>query len=91
MNVKAMKKWVALFLFLTFSYDVVLDSFDAQCQQQASAAQCHACVCQVHATNPAVVSEKAPEAKPICAATLQADLIERLFDKSLFHPPKLLS
>ena len=88
MNEGTMKKWLALFLFFIFLYDLALDSSDIECQKQASA-QCHVCICQAHTTNPpTVTSYKVPDVNPKCIEVAKTDLIERLLDKSFFHPPK---
>ncbi|MEK7288338.1 MAG: hypothetical protein AAB091_07260 [Elusimicrobiota bacterium] len=85
-------KWCgALFLLLTFSYDITIDGFDRECRD-ANASVCHACICQAHAAN-----AQSPNSQIVVPRQSQRivlndpNLFKRIFDKSYFHPPKPLS
>ena len=86
-----MKRWLMLFLFCLFAYDVALDSFDADCAGLAGDQACHACVCQNHAVDPdQVVSQEIVSSDQHIVPT-EPLFLERLFDKSFFHPPKTVA
>lgn len=84
-----MKRFVAVLLLSLFVYDIAIDAFDTDCQQESVA--CHTCVC-THAVQPrtgtgANTAALTPQRIP------GRDLLflQRLSDKSLFHPPKTLA
>jgi hypothetical protein len=85
-----MKNWVALPLLLFLSYDIVLDSALADCHEAANAPACHTCVCQTHMKDQSVSTPRdnapAPSERMVSADPL---VPQRLFDKSIFHPPKV--
>ncbi|MBK8870229.1 MAG: hypothetical protein IPN19_04045 [Elusimicrobia bacterium] len=85
-----MKNWVALPLLLFIGYNIVLDSALADCHEAANVSACHACVCQTHMKDQSVSTPRdnapAPSERMVFA---DPQVPQRLFDKFIFHPPKV--
>lgn len=81
-----MKRRIALFLFVLFANDVVVDAFDASCMDEGPAA-CHTCVCGTHyvASHPEL--PKAPLITSWIPAS-EPDLSPVSASRVLYRPPK---
>lgn len=79
-------------LALFFCADVAVDNLDVDCARSLPSQSCHACLCQTPAITPgATVSEKVELPRAPFVTTAFETYSDRLFDKSLFQPPKALT
>ena len=86
-----MKKWFLLATMIFFGHDVIVDSGFASVHDQSTEVVCHSCSCQNHIVAP-VVSAPA-EILSTDKRMVSSDplFIGSVFDKSVFHPPKILA
>jgi hypothetical protein len=86
-----MKKWFLITTMVFFGHDVIVDSVFSGVHDQSTEVVCHSCSCQNHIVEP-VVSAPA-EILSTDKRMVSSDplFIGSVFDKSVFHPPKILA
>jgi hypothetical protein len=84
---RRVRNLIAAILLTLFVYDVAIDSFDADCQTQVTV--CHHCSCGSHATEPQNSTMAASVLSFHRVSNGEVFFVQSLFDKSVFHPPKI--
>lgn len=83
-----MRKWIFLFMLLGFGNDMALNSAAADCH--GAVPVCHTCTCVHLVNNPDSRLHQVIPSTPH-VVRVDADLLDFLSDKSIFHPPKVSS
>jgi hypothetical protein len=87
----SMRKVIFLFMLSLFVYDVGMDIFDAHSGPETHASACHAGDCQTHAFTPNIASAHPFLIPQKDFVPSEMHFTNRLFDKSLFRPPRPLA
>lgn len=86
-----MKKWFLLATVIFFGHDVIVDSGFASVHDQSTEVVCHSCSCQNHIVAPVVSAPAENLSTDKRMVSSDPLFIGSVFDKSVFHPPKILA
>lgn len=86
-----MKKWFLLATMIFFGHDVIVDSGFVTVHDQATEVSCHSCSCQNHIVEPVVSAPAGILSTDKRMVSSDPLFIGSAFDKSVFHPPKILA
>lgn len=78
-------------MLVFFGHDVILDSVFAGVHDQSSEVACHSCSCQNHIVAPVVSVPAEILSTDKRMVSSEPLFMGSVFEKSIFHPPKVLA